>query len=882
MKVLDEKTRRIITASYALPDLETAVQQVIYNAIDARAKTIKLVVDIMTASFTAVDDGCGILPDSLYTHVGEHHASARFSALEREDSEQSQPKPYGSRGAFLYELTSLATTVEIESRAQAHWSSYRKVFQEGKVVFNARSKDLRQASGTKVYVSNLFGKLPVRRKDLSRNMKHRARVTKGIQSFCVSMSMIWPSLSFDIQYQGGDVRPVAIPAAASCRVRFLEHFGHLLGEQLQYVKYSSETFNFSIRGYYAFIPGACEELGQGVKQAKSYYQFAFLGNEWEAECHQVCSRTITEAALEFASAIPIFVLKVDVAGDQYDACEIGKKERIRFKAPDQFRQFLSEFVQEMAATKAKQDKIHESGRCEVPLHSTTVSEPEHEPPALIPNDFDDIESIFPDNATTSHSFDHDAQSVDYSELPVSCTTDDAAAWSIESPNRLSCGASDHIENDSLSFSNEMHCSTTTTYHVPQAAEAGFTSIDVSHEYAVSMQSEDDFEGIFFNQEPSVPPVGSAGNAIGVEETGVPVMPWLSSKPDAHDCADLLFGLCEDSNYDMNGERSKEADRKEQHIDNSPFYWDESRDDDDKRPIPLTPTVVNATSDYFSVQKVERSANEFLRRRSAHRADPVRRFGSTLYADNVHIMAGGKTIKITKFTLAKLQVIRQVDRKFILVRAATPQGTLLLCIDQHAADERVRLEKLERDVFGHDGSLCEVELHDHEPPLALRVNAKEYETMQYHEELIKGWGFEFECMASRPAPAFINVSDSTEFLEERRVALHATPKVEKRVSNAEDFREFIQFLSNAGGTYVHSHVRPPVITRLLHSRACRSAIMFGDRLSMTQCQELIEELKTCHLPFQCAHGRPSVVPLAEICNGNLPCGSSPPASYRIER
>ena len=78
MKVLDEKARRIITASYALPDLESAVQQggvnirmqlavlgvytmigwtVIYNAIDAHAKTIKLVVDVMTTSFTAVDDG---------------------------------------------------------------------------------------------------------------------------------------------------------------------------------------------------------------------------------------------------------------------------------------------------------------------------------------------------------------------------------------------------------------------------------------------------------------------------------------------------------------------------------------------------------------------------------------------------------------------------------------------------------------------------------------------------------------------------------------------------------------------------------------------------------------------------------------------------------
>ena len=41
--------------------------------------------------------------------------------------------------------------------------------------------------------------------------------------------------------------------------------------------------------------------------------------------------------------------------------------------------------------------------------------------------------------------------------------------------------------------------------MPQAAKVGFTSIE----------SEDDFEGIFFTQEPSVPPVGSAGNAVEV-------------------------------------------------------------------------------------------------------------------------------------------------------------------------------------------------------------------------------------------------------------------------------------------------------------------------------------------------------------------------------
>ncbi|KAI9922921.1 hypothetical protein PsorP6_000310 [Peronosclerospora sorghi] len=108
MDVLDESTSRLITASYALSDLETAVQQVIYNAIDADAKSIKLVVDIENASFTVEDDASSRLPVSART--------------------DNQHKPYGSRGAFLYDLVALAATVEIESRVQDHWTSYRKVF----------------------------------------------------------------------------------------------------------------------------------------------------------------------------------------------------------------------------------------------------------------------------------------------------------------------------------------------------------------------------------------------------------------------------------------------------------------------------------------------------------------------------------------------------------------------------------------------------------------------------------------------------------------------------------------------------------------------------------------------------------------------------------
>ncbi|CAI5744059.1 unnamed protein product [Peronospora destructor] len=885
MNVLDEKTRRIMTASYALPDLETAVQQVIYNALDAHAKKIKLSVDIENASFLAVDDGCGIEPNNLYIYVGERYASSKRPISSKNDDQQKQQKPYGSRGAFLYELNSIASTVEIESRVQEHWTSYRKVFKEGKVVLNARSKCLREIPGTTVYVSNLFRMLPVRRKYLSRNMKRRNRVIQSIQNFCVSMSMIWPSLSFDIRFQGEKARPIIIPPARSCRERFIEHFGHLLGNQLQYVSFSSETAQFSVQGYFAFIPGASEAMGHGIKQAKSYYQFAFLDNDWNEECNQVCSRTITEAALEFSSAIPIFVLKVKAASGQFDACEIRRKERVRFKAPDQFRQFLFQFVQELAVAEANQVKIRESSRCEVLSHKTSNDQSTYDP---LPNEFDSTQispSPFLDNTMTTHDVDYDSCESDnyyhYDEVSVACAAENCAIWSSESHNM--CQASNYADDDSedtgfddndLQF-NKLHGFTTAACQMSEVSR-DVASTDFAQKYAGTDRREGDLEDIFFSHEPSSPfakPTRRAGDDEN-EKIRVFAIPWLSSKPDTYDCADVLLDLCEDSSYSEDAhcfEDARCSDAAEQQIQDLQLelvILEQTHDNNNARLSLNASSNVCVTSNYFSMRTVEPSTNKSLKHWHSSKSYPVKRFAAALHVDNIHVFGEDRAVTISKSTLAKLQVICQVDRKFILVQAETSQGKLLLCIDQHAADERVLLEKLEADMFGHDGSLRRVEVHDHDPPLALQVNSKERDALQYNEELVNDWGFEFEFIASKPEQAFVNACNQTAVHKADRVMLYATPKVEKRVSNVDDFRDFLQLLSSAGETYLHSTIRPPVITRLLHSRACRSAIMFGDRLSLTQCKDLIAELKMCQLPFQCAHGRPSVVPLAEIRDGNL--------------
>ena len=80
-----------------------------------------------------------------------------------------------------------------------------------------------------------------------------------------------------------------------------------------------------------------------------------------------------------------------------------------------------------------------------------------------------------------------------------------------------------------------------------------------------------------------------------------------------------------------------------------------------------------------------------------------------------------------------------------------------------------------------------------------------------------------------------------------------------------------------------HILPKSIRDVLNSLACHGnlwksfflgknssfhfvgAIRFGDELSMNQSIQLIRALGKCDVPFQCAHGRPLLVPLLELDN-----------------
>ncbi|KAB2036445.1 hypothetical protein ES319_D03G001600v1 [Gossypium barbadense] len=196
-----------------------------------------------------------------------------------------------------------------------------------------------------------------------------------------------------------------------------------------------------------------------------------------------------------------------------------------------------------------------------------------------------------------------------------------------------------------------------------------------------------------------------------------------------------------------------------------------------------------------------------------------------------------------------KVLQQVDKKFIPIVA---DGTLAI-IDQHAADERIQLEELRRKVLSGEGK--SVAYLDTEKELILPEMG--YHLLHNYSEQIRHWGWicDFHPQDSRSFKKNLNLIHRKPAV----VILLAVPCILGVNLSDVDLLEFLHQLADTDG----SSTMPPSVSRILNSKACRGAIMFGDSLLPSECSLIVEELKQTSLCFQCAHGRPTTAPLVNL-------------------
>ena len=230
-----------------------------------------------------------------------------------------------------------------------------------------------------------------------------------------------------------------------------------------------------------------------------------------------------------------------------------------------------------------------------------------------------------------------------------------------------------------------------------------------------------------------------------------------------------------------------------------------------------------------------------------------------------------SLKLHKGALRGSHVISQVDEKYILAKLPTSDGShTLVLVDQHAADERIRVEALIEELYTRPSTTLT-------KPLSFELTTREGQLLEDKRAYLSGFGIQYsipinvsaKSSVTTPTRCTVTVTSLPEVIAER---CRLQPSILLNLLRSIAW-------SDASTTAVPAHPNPDVdsvnvvniarplppkeLLDLINSRACRSAIMFNDALTREESSELMARLSQTKMPFQCAHGRNSMIPLLDL-------------------
>ena len=170
---------------------------------------------------------------------------------------------------------------------------------------------------------------------------------------------------------------------------------------------------------------------------------------------------------------------------------------------------------------------------------------------------------------------------------------------------------------------------------------------------------------------------------------------------------------------------------------------------------------------------------------------------------------------------------------------SPEGLLLL--DQHAAHERILLEKLGNDLAGGNLSRQSLLL-----PEVVELTSAEAEIVEEHLADLGRMGFEME-------PAGV-----------RTFWLKAIPQILSAEEPLPILREMIREISS----WQEGADLRKFLDSLLKMMACRGAIQAGRALARQEAHALLFDLQKCRFPSHCPHGRPTLLKITHSDLGKM--------------
>ena len=160
---------------------------------------------------------------------------------------------------------------------------------------------------------------------------------------------------------------------------------------------------------------------------------------------------------------------------------------------------------------------------------------------------------------------------------------------------------------------------------------------------------------------------------------------------------------------------------------------------------------------------------------------------------------------------------------------------MLIIDQHAAHEKIIYEQLIKTLENKTKQTQNLL-----SPKVLELSLKEKVMIEKYIKILKYIGFSIEEFGGN---SYI---------------IKSVPVVMGRLESTEIIHEIIEDLTTLGIVRETSILKEKIAQIV----ACHSAVRGGDVLTFAQMNDLIKQLRNANNPFNCPHGRPSMIVLSK--------------------
>ncbi|SHO79443.1 Similar to S.cerevisiae protein PMS1 (ATP-binding protein required for mismatch repair) [Malassezia sympodialis ATCC 42132] len=847
---------RRIAGAQVVPDMRSAVKELIENALDAGATSIELrFKEYGLGGIEVVDNGSGIRRDD-YAMIGRRHHTSKLMSFD----DLTRVTTFGFRGEALASLCSVAdVTMLTATEKDAPMGTLLEFAHDGSL--KACDKRIARQRGTSVTLLNLLSGLPVRRRELEKNVKREfAKAHAMIQSYAlVSEGVRWASSV--LLADGKRVSQLVVRASSGpqyLQANMAALFGTKASAAMQSMNLdlSDDDHDDDIR-----MLGLVSKPAAGSGRSSGDRQYFYLnGRPWEcpklAHIFNQVYRTFN------ATQFPCVIADLRLGRHAYDVNV----------SPDKRTLYLHEEAVLLERIRVALEQVLEPSRSILHVQNqafeSTPTPSEEAPKRSAPEATRDP----PKSARTE-----------------TCVSTLSASWS-SPPVSQDASASQGVSSMRAQFRQAvqnfaMKRAQLPDNYVSEYEEEGLDGSDIEDQPISPGSPDASLQGETRHRSPMTTPTTPAEPENTVERPAwqrhkrrrlpetpiqaqdldddqpnnepdrraqipdVPVSPGVESPPSDWEeparPADCPPASCSTPQVD--------APHNEQDLFTitATSVSTESSDELDEEAQPSSPVHVQPMNTQDKGRTVQRSTNrsslsahtvilpfDFQKYRGRLERAPTpctpRPWqGAEVGVPDQEVVAALERV-LAKPDFSQMHVVGQFNLGFIIARRTTPDMDDLFIIDQHAADEKFNFETLQRTTKIHSQQLLR--------PQPVELAPTDELVAMEHAEWLRINGFD--------------VSVDEEAAPGHRIKLLSKPVSKDTVFDLHDFEELLfQLRETQHGQACRA--RCTKVYDMLASRACRKSIMVGSALDLRQMRQVLQHMSETEQPWNCPHGRPTI-------------------------